>query len=99
MEPWRVRRPMDRAAADRIEHQRRDVGLAVVDRIVFRQATDIGVETEARSGAKFPVREGGRVFLRLLPSALLEAQDAEPRFRKPPSDGGAGGAGADDQDV
>ena len=95
----RVCGPVDGAAADRVEHQRRDVGLAVVHRIVLGQAADIRVEAEARGSAEFPVCEAGRVLLRLLPSALLEAQNAEPGIREPPGHRRAGGTGADDQNV
>ena len=78
MKARRVCGPMDGAAADRVEHQRRDIGLAVVHRIVLGQAADIRVVAEARSSAEFPICVAGRVLLWFLPSALLEAQNPNP---------------------
>ncbi len=92
-----VRRPVDGAAAHGVEHQRRYVRFGVVDRIIFRQRPDIGIEIETGGATEFPVAEGSRIVARLVPVALLEADDAETGVGKPPGHRGAGGAGANDQ--
>ncbi len=86
-------------AADRRVHQRRHLGVGLVDRVVLGQAADVGARRPLLAHDELPVELGAAVLAPVVPVALLEADHGEPGLGEPPRDDATGCAGADDQDV
>ena len=89
----------DCAAANPVEvgnlHQR----VVVVDGVIGFPRAAIGADVEIRVAARFPIAAVAWELAGFDPVSLLEAEDLHARFGQAPGDGGAGSAGADDQDV
>ncbi len=99
MEAREVCGVQDRAAADRVEVRDLDGRLVVVDRVVVAPPATIRAETVRAEAFHLPVVARRRIFGRVHPAALFEADDAHPRFREAPRDRGARGSRTDDQNV
>ena len=99
VKPGRVRGPVDRAAAHGVVHERSDVRLAVVDRIVFRQAANVGIDIPRCAGLQLPVVTGRRVVFRPQPRPLLQDDHFEAVLGQPPGRRAAGRPGANDQHI
>ena len=89
----------DRAAADAGEHERRDLRPVDGDRVVGLGAADVGVRRPRRAHRHLVARPRAREVRRVVPVALLEADDAHPCGDEPRREDAARRAGADDDDV
>ena len=89
----------DRAAADTAVHQRVDVGLRGVHRIVSRACADVRIRVPLLLLDKLPLGFVAREGTGRRPVALFEAHDRESAFRERLDGDRAGGAGPDHQDV
>ena len=98
-EARKVRAPVDRAAAHRVVHQRRDRRPRVVDRIVLGEPSHVGLGIPVGVAMQLPVSRPVRIGARVDPVPLLQAHDADAGARKHPDDGRAGGASADHEHV
>ena len=94
-----MRRVENRAAANGVEIGDRDGRVDVVDRIVRGAVAKVGADRVVPPLQHFPVATGAWVLGGIHPVALFHAHDAHPGFGEAPRDGGAGCAGADDQDI
>ena len=99
VKPWRMGRPVDRAAADGCEHQRGDVGLAVVDRVVLRIPSFVWIPVPFMAAEDLPVLLRRRVERGVDPAALFKTDHGKSGLCESPCDGSAGRPGADYQDV
>ena len=87
------------AAADAVPHEGGDVRLRVVDGIVPGPVADVWVPGPMHPGGELVVGVRRARPLVVRPAALLEADHAHSRLGQALGGDGAGGAGADDQDV
>ena len=99
MQPRPMRGVHDGRAADGVEVHHLDRRVVVVDRIVLRAAADVRAGRPLAVELRFPVAPVARIFGLLHPAALVEAEDVHLGLGQRPRDRGAGGAGADDEDV
>ena len=89
----------DRAAADAAEHQRVDVRLRGVDRVVGGTAADVGVGVPLLLLDQLPLRLVAGELARWRPVALLEADHREAVLRELLDGHGTGRTGTDHQHV
>ena len=94
-----MRRVHHGRAADGVEVHHLDRRVVVVDRIVAGPLPDIRAGGVVAEHARLVVPPVGRIVGLLHPVALLQAQDFHPGLGQAPGDGGARGAGADDENV
>ena len=94
--PRSVGGPDDRAATDRVEHERGDIRIFTVDGIVFVQRPLVRIEVPVGPALQFPVDAGGRRDLGTVPATLLEAHHPESRAGQPPGRSRARRSGAND---
>ena len=99
MQPRPVAGVQDQAAADAVEHQRRDVGVVLVDRVVLRPGAVVRAVGPLLARQELELRSRRRELVELVPVALLEADHVEPGRREPARDDASGRSGADDQHV
>ena len=88
-----------RAAAHRVEHQRGDVGLVLVDGVVGGQAAHVGAGRPALPDGQLPIALGAPEVAAVGPVALLQAHHREAPLAQVAGHDPAGRAGADDQRV
>ena len=88
-----------RAPADRVVHDRRDRRARDLERVVGGVLPDVRVRAELRVGDELPLELVAREVGRVLPAALLEADDLEAGLGEVPGSDRAARARADDQDV
>ena len=86
-------------AADAVEVHHLDRRVVVIDRIVLGPAADVRTGRPVTVELRLPVTPGARIFRRLHPAALVEAEDMHLGLGQTPGHRRAGRAGADDQDV
>ena len=68
--------PENRAAADRVEHHRRDRRFSLVDGVVRGQTPDVWVGGELPLTPRLPIQPVRREIRLLHPGPLLQAEDA-----------------------
>ena len=90
---------MNGAAADRVEHQRRDLRVLLDDRIILRQLADVRIEGPVVVRPQLPVRAGQRKLLGFMPTTLLEAHNPETGLGESPGSGCPGCTGSDYENV
>ena len=90
---------VDRAPADRVEHDRRDRRVGDLERVVRRVLPNVRIGAPLLVGDELPLELVAREIGRVLPAALLEADDAEAGFGQMAGGHRASCARADDEDV
>ncbi len=99
MQPRPMRGVHHGRAADGVEVDDLDRRIVVVNRVILGPLADVRARRPVAVELRLPVAPGARIFGGIHPAALIEAEDMHLGIGEAPGHRGAGGAGADDQDV
>jgi hypothetical protein len=90
---------VDRASADSVEHDRVDLGLGSLARVVLAPPPDVRIRIPLLPDEELELELVAGEVRGVLPASLLEAEDREAGFRELLRGHGTGGTGADHEDV
>jgi hypothetical protein len=94
-----LRAEVDSASADGVEHDRGDLRIGVLTRVVLGPLPHVGIGAPRVLDEKLELLLVAGVIGHVLPVALFETENAEPRLRHVLRDHCPRSAGADDEDV